>query len=170
MHTEKDVSSLSGSSVTAKFEFKYHNKTIYEENGPILFTHRWLSGPSIFNASLYRDNPKDPQGFSCYLTIKQQEITKRLLAYLGFHSNKLPQYFFSTKLTGKRGLDEAKVCWWGILTKELDDHCQSKKIPGLFFLGETINATGETWGFNLQRCRSTAFACSNYFNPQTSHL
>lgn len=164
MNTQKDVSSLSGSSVIAQFELKYKNTTIYKEYGPLLFTHRWISGPSVFNASLYRDSQKDSHLFSCKLTIKKQEITKKLLAYLWFHSNKLPEYFFSTELTWKRGFDEAKVCWWGILTKELDCYCQTKKIPGLFFLGETIDVTGETWWFNLQRCRSSAFACCEYFN------
>jgi predicted flavoprotein YhiN len=43
---------------------------------------------------------------------------------------------------------------------------ESKKCPGLFILWELIDITGETWGFNLQRCRTSAHQCVSYFNKK----
>ncbi|MCR5412186.1 MAG: NAD(P)/FAD-dependent oxidoreductase [Patescibacteria group bacterium] len=31
-------------------------------------------------------------------------------------------------------------------------------------MGEAVNITGETGGFNLQRCWTSAKCCSNYFS------
>jgi predicted flavoprotein YhiN len=41
-------------------------------------------------------------------------------------------------------LEEAKVCGGGIEISELDPSFQSLKIPGLFFIGESVNITGQT--------------------------
>ena len=51
--TKQDFSSLSGSSVIGDLSVIKWNNVIYAESGPILFTHWWISGPSVFNASLF---------------------------------------------------------------------------------------------------------------------
>ncbi|HJK70898.1 MAG TPA: NAD(P)/FAD-dependent oxidoreductase, partial [Methanocorpusculum sp.] len=35
--------------------------------------------------------------------------------------------------------------------------CESKISPGLFFIGEVLDIDGDTGGYNLQACFSTAF-------------
>ncbi|HCB51992.1 TPA: hypothetical protein DEP21_05540 [Patescibacteria group bacterium] len=43
---------------------------------------------------------------------------------------------------------------------ELKPNFESKKIPGLYILGELLDITGKTGGFNLQRCRTSARHCA----------
>jgi len=53
LETELDFSDLSWSSIAWKVEILDWNKTIYENQWNILFTHRWLSWPVIFNCSAW---------------------------------------------------------------------------------------------------------------------
>ena len=53
LETKEDFSSLSWSSITGNVELFDWNKKIYENQWNILFTHRWLSGPAIFNCSVW---------------------------------------------------------------------------------------------------------------------
>jgi len=53
LETKEDFSSLSWSSITWNIELFDWNKKIYENQWNILFTHRWLSGPAIFNCSAW---------------------------------------------------------------------------------------------------------------------
>ena len=53
LETEINFSDLSWSSITWKVEILDWNKTIYENKWNILFTHRWLSWPVIFNCSAW---------------------------------------------------------------------------------------------------------------------
>ena len=59
-----------------------------------------------------------------------------------------------------RPRSEAKVTVGGIPHNELKPNFESKKIPGLYFLGELIDITGKTGGFNLQRARTSAYNCA----------
>lgn len=58
-----------------------------------------------------------------------------------------------------RSRDEAKVMSGGILFEEVEDNFELKTVPGMFVLGEALNITGQTGGFNLQRCWTSAFHC-----------
>jgi predicted flavoprotein YhiN len=62
-----------------------------------------------------------------------------------------------------RPMTEAKVSVWWVLLKELDQHFQSKKIPWLYFIGESLDITGKTWWYNLQRARTSAYVCAKSF-------
>lgn len=53
-------------------------------------------------------------------------------------------------VTGTRDFYEAQVMSGGISTNEINvDTLMSKKLPGLFFCGEILDATGECGGYNL---------------------
>jgi len=163
--TEKDFSSLSGSSINWNLKIKKGNQIIYEQNGPILFTHRWLSGPAIFNASLFlRD--LEYSKYTIHINVSSKEITKRLLSYLWFNVNKLDNYQISTKLKTVRWLSEAKVCWWWVKTKNLTSEFECKSISGLYFIWECLDVTWKTWGFNLQRCRTSGAVCAKWLNAK----
>ncbi|MDR0860011.1 MAG: NAD(P)/FAD-dependent oxidoreductase [Candidatus Peribacteria bacterium] len=86
-------------------------------------------------------------------------MTKRFLAYLGFRLNLLTEYTFTTRITGTRGFEEAKVCSGGIQTQGLQENFEVKIQPGLFIIGECLDCTGKTGGFNLQRCRTSGAVC-----------
>ena len=166
--TSQNFSSLSGSSVVWKLDLIKWDKIIYEESWPILFTHRWISGPAVFNASLFMgENLKESKSkYKVRIFVSDKEITKRLLSFLWFHTNKLKEYIVSSDVVNIRLLDEAKVCWWWIKTENLNPNFECKDIPWLYFIGECVDATGKTWGFNLQRCRTSGAVCADWINKK----
>ena len=166
--TSQNFSSLSGSSVVWKLDLIKWDKIIYEESWPILFTHRWISGPAVFNASLFMgENLKESKSkYKVRIFVSDKEITKRLLSFLWFHTNKLKEYIVSSDVVNIRWLDEAKVCWWWIKTENLNPNFECKDIPWLYFIGECVDATGKTWGFNLQRCRTSGAVCADWINKK----
>ena len=170
--TEQNFSSLSGSSIIGKVKLLEWNKTIYEEIWPILFTHRWISGPIIFNASLFMR--ESINGWRIWYKIKiiisEKEITKRLLMFLWFRTNKLKEYIISSKIINARWLDEAKVCWWWIKTENLTPSFECKNVPWLYFIWECVDVTWKTWWFNLQRCRTSAAICAKWINNNIKKL
>ena len=162
--TSQNFSSLSGSSVIWKLNLIKWEKLIYEESWPILFTHRWISGPAVFNASLFmRDVWKK---YKVKLFISDKEITKRLLSFLWFRVNKLKEYIISSYVVNVRWLDEAKVCWWGVKTENLNSDFECRDIPWLYFIWECVDVTWKTWWFNLQRCRTSGAVCANWINKK----
>lgn len=166
--TSQDFSSLSGSSVIWKLNLMKWDKVVYEESWPILFTHRWISGPAVFNSSLFiRENLKESKSkYRVRIFVSDKEITKRLLSFLWFRSNKLKEYIISSDIINIRWLDEAKVCWWWVKTENLNDNFECKNIPWLYFIGECVDVTGKTWWFNLQRCWTSGAVCAEWINKK----
>ena len=64
-------------------------------------------------------------------------------------------------LTGLRGYKEAIITKGGVSVKEIDPGTmESKKIPGVYFVGEVLDLDAVTGGFNLQIAWSTACAAA----------
>lgn len=62
-------------------------------------------------------------------------------------------------LSGLRDYNEAIITKGGVKVKEIDPGTmESKKIPGLYFVGEVLDLDALTGGFNLQIAWSTAYA------------
>jgi len=51
IETKQNLSELSGSSIISEIKLFNNSKIIYQESWNLLFTHRWLSGPIIFNTT-----------------------------------------------------------------------------------------------------------------------
>ena len=52
---------------------------------------------------------------------------------------------------GTEGFDKAEVTAGGVDTDELSAKTmESRKVPGLFFIGEVVDVTGHLGGFNFQ--------------------
>ena len=63
---------------------------------------------------------------------------------------------------GTEGYAKAEVTAGGVDTAELDSQTmQSKKIPGLYFIGEVVDVTGWLGGYNLQWAWASAAAAGN---------
>ncbi len=59
------------------------------------------------------------------------------------------------------GFDKAEVTVGGIDTSELSSKSmESRKVPGLFFIGEVVDITGHLGGFNFQWAWSSAVAAA----------
>lgn len=164
--TVQNFSSLSWSSVIWELKLLKWENIIYKEKWPILFTHRWISGPCIFNSSLYIKDSFNEVKYWVKINISAKEITKRLLSFLWFHSNKLREYKISTEIVNVRWLDEAKVCWWWIKTENLNQNFECKNIPWLYFIWECVDVTWKTWWFNLQWCWTSAAICADGINKK----
>ncbi|QBG36136.1 NAD(P)/FAD-dependent oxidoreductase [Litorilituus sediminis] len=64
------------------------------------------------------------------------------------------------KPNGTEGYRTAEVTLGGVDTDELSSKTfESKKQPGLFFIGEVIDVTGWLGGYNFQFCWAAGFAC-----------
>ena len=166
LETKQDFSCLSWSSVIWDLSLIKWNEIIYKESWPILFTHRWISGPVIFNASLFMRESLNKADYKVRFTISSKEITKKLLTFLWFHTNKLKEYTISSNLVNTRWLDEAKVCWWWVKTENLNSNFECKYIPWLYFIWECLDVTWKTWWFNLQWCRTSAAVCAGAINKK----
>ena len=65
-------------------------------------------------------------------------------------------------LRGTGGFDEAVITRGGVDIKEIDPSTmESKKIKGLYFIGEVLDVDALTGGFNLQIAWTTAYAAGN---------
>jgi hypothetical protein len=63
---------------------------------------------------------------------------------------------------GTEGYAKAEVTAGGVDTAELDSQTmQSKKVPGLYFIGEVVDVTGWLGGYNLQWAWASAVAAAN---------
>ena len=67
---------------------------------------------------------------------------------------------WTIKPNGTEGYRTAEVTLGGVDTDELSSKTfESKKQPGLFFIGEVIDVTGWLGGYNFQFCWASGFAC-----------
>ena len=74
------------------------------------------------------------------------EIQKQRLKTIGFQINN-----WILTPSGTEGLRTAEVCIGGVSTEELSSKTmESKKEPGLYFIGETVDVTGWLGGYNFQ--------------------
>jgi len=63
--------------------------------------------------------------------------------------------------SGTFGLTKAEVCRGGVASDQLESQTlQSAKISGLYFIGETVDVTGELGGYNFQWAFSSAVVCA----------
>ena len=62
---------------------------------------------------------------------------------------------------GSEGWRKAEVTAGGVDTRELDSRSmESKRVPGLFFVGEVVDVTGWLGGYNFQWAWASAAACA----------
>lgn len=75
---------------------------------------------------------------------------------------RIEEYFtnFCIKPNGTEGYRKAEVTLGGVSTKELDAKTlESKKVAGLYFIGEVVDVTGWLGGYNFQWAWASGFAC-----------
>ena len=61
------------------------------------------------------------------------------------------------------GYAKAEVTLAGVDTNELSSKTmESKKVPGLYFIGEVVDVTGHLGGFNFQWAWASGFAAGQY--------
>ena len=67
---------------------------------------------------------------------------------------------FSLKFDSLDDIDRAIVTSGGVDVKDIDPKTmESKKVSGLYFIGEVLDLDGLTGGFNIQIANSTGYSC-----------
>jgi hypothetical protein len=67
------------------------------------------------------------------------------------------------KPAGTEGYSKAEVTLGGVDTDELSSKTmEAKKVPGLYFIGEVLDVTGQLGGYNLQWAWSSGYAAGQY--------
>ncbi len=70
---------------------------------------------------------------------------------------------WSVKPSGSEGYRTAEVTLGGVDTNELSSKTfESKKVPGLYFIGEVVDVTGHLGGFNFQWAWSSGWCAGQY--------
>lgn len=175
IETNEDFSMLTWNSIKSTITLNYHNKPIFQQTGDLLFTHRWLSWPGIFNITnalaefkiqkkiwinVIANEMKQSSwlsDFTITIVFNPTNAIKKITNH--FHGEQIAQF----TIKWLRSREEAKIMVGGIHMKEINPNMESKKVAWLYFIGEALDITGKTWGYNLQRCRTSAFACAKSF-------
>ena len=154
----------------------------FREN--ILFTHRGLSGPAILQISSYWQG-RDPITLDFLPGLQEgTEISPRSLPYLlpkrfaqqwcelyapAKPLSQCPRHevetfegrlrHFAITPNGTEGYEKAEVTMGGVDTAELSSKTmESRKVAGLYFIGEVVDVTGQLGGFNFQWAWASGFA------------
>jgi predicted Rossmann fold flavoprotein len=62
---------------------------------------------------------------------------------------------------GTEGYEKAEVTAGGVDTSELSSQTmEARRVPGLYFIGEAVDVTGQLGGFNFQWAWASGFAAS----------
>jgi predicted Rossmann fold flavoprotein len=166
--TREDLSEISGSTIFVNISLLDGEKEIYSEfDGSFLFTHFWVSGPMIYNAVVRLGEYLREQGISSEqealyvkdrITLKisfsETSMTKKVEKFFGLSPEDMERVLH---INDMRSWSEAKVTGGWVLVDELDKNFQSKIVPGLYMIGEVIDITGKTGGFNLQSAWSEGY-------------
>jgi predicted Rossmann fold flavoprotein len=165
---------------------KVADKVLQEE---MLFAHKGISGPAILSTSLYWKKgdisidflpnknilervQKSKKLVSSVIPLPKR-LSKALLAAISVTDKEcsklsktekerlktLHNYTFAP--AGNFGFSKAEVSRGGVLAEELTaNSLESKKVKGLYFIGEVVDVTGELGGYNFQWAFSSAYACA----------
>jgi len=156
--------------------------------GALLFAHKGISGPAVLDASLYWEKGKMEIDFLPDFSWKNIEGSKKNISSLLPMPKRVTKAFllqfrledkpyhqctlkerevlqtlssYSFAPAGTFGYTKAEVTKGGVATSEIDSSTMmSKKVEGLYFIGEVLDVTGRLGGYNFQWAFSSAYCCS----------
>lgn len=153
----QDVSSLTWSAVEVEVIVKYWKKILFENRGSMLFTHRWLSWPAVFDIGLFIGRELKNtllKDYELKIRFDLEKLNEKTIQFFDLSEKDFERKF---EITWFRPWELAKATWWWVKLSQLDNNLQSKKIPWLYFVGEACDVTGRTWWFNLQWAWSSGY-------------
>ncbi len=105
--------------------------------------------------------PKKFAQYFCRTWIEDKPINQYSSNELKTIEKKL--HTFSILPTGTEGFKKAEVTVGGVSTHELSSKTmESKKVPGLFFVGEVVDVTGWLGGYNFQWAWSSGYIAGSF--------
>jgi len=175
------------SGLSCYVHIKVGEKRVEEE---MLFAHKGISGPAVLSASLYWIKGEISIDFLPNKSIENilkssskkllssllplpKRLSKALLSALEVKDKpagkltkedmenlqKIHHYSFSP--AGNFGFSKAEVSRGGLLCDELEyATMETKKVKGLYFIGEVVDVTGELGGYNFQWAFASAYVAA----------
>lgn len=145
-------------------------KTVAEIRGNLLCNPGILRGSAVFDATRLCAR-QNLTGFRLTLdlfpvgNVSLQRLPREVAMSLkGMPAAKLRE--IPVPVLAVRPLKEAIVTVGGVALQEIDpETMQSRKVPGLYFAGETLDVDGPTGGFNLHAAFATARLAINSMAP-----
>jgi predicted Rossmann fold flavoprotein len=96
----------------------------------------------------------------CTLNFPSQRIKQYTPRQLADIAQKLNQWEIIP--TGTEGYKKAEVTAGGVSTNELSSQTmEAKRMPGLHFIGEVVDVTGQLGGYNFQWAWASGFAAGH---------
>jgi predicted Rossmann fold flavoprotein len=97
----------------------------------------------------------------CELYAASKPLKQFATAELREVAQKLHQ--MQIKPSGTEGFKKAEVTAGGIATAELSSRTmEAKRVPGLYFIGEVVDVTGQLGGYNFQWAWASGFAAGQF--------
>jgi len=174
------------SGLSCYVHIKVEDRVLKEE---MLFAHKGISGPAVLSASLYWKSGDISIDFLPDVKINElinsskkllsstmnlpKRLAKALLKTVDVEDKEckkittqererlkqLHDYSFSP--AGNFGFSKAEVSRGGVEANELEfTTLESKKVKGVYFIGEVADITGELGGYNFQWAFSSAYVCA----------
>src|SRR4030095_10259705 len=93
----------------------------------------------------------------CKLKMKSKRLNQYTPRELELIASQL--HDFQIIPSGNEGFKKAEVTVGGVSTDELSSQTmETRKVPGLYFIGEVVDVTGHLGGFNFQWAWASAYA------------
>ena len=182
----KDLSGVSADTIASNSEASFRENILFTHRGisgpAILQISSYLKENEELKLNLTPDNDLSelkeskekielktflkkffPERFAFVLTDYYLK-SKPLYQYNSKEVESIQSTLHNFKLTpvGDEGYEKAEVTLGGVDTNELSSKTMmSKKIDGLFFIGEVVDVTGWLGGYNFQWAWSSAFAAAS---------
>jgi predicted Rossmann fold flavoprotein len=147
----RSLRELSGVSLEADVSC---GRVSFREN--VLFTHHGLSGPAILQISSYW-KPGDA------IVVVPKQHPRRFVQKWRELYGETPLEEWRVIPSGTEGYAKAEVTLGGIDTTELSSKTmETRSVPGLYFVGEAVDVTGQLGGFNFQWAWASGFVAGQF--------
>jgi predicted Rossmann fold flavoprotein len=147
----RSLQELSGVSLDAEV---FCGRVSFREN--VLFTHRGLSGPAVLQISSYW-KPGDS------ITVEPKQHPRRFLQKWRELYGDAPLERWAVIPSGTEGYAKAEVTVGGVDTSKLSSKTmEASGVPGLYFVGEVVDVTGQLGGFNFQWAWASGFVAGQF--------
>jgi predicted Rossmann fold flavoprotein len=125
----------------------------------VLFTHRGISGPGVLQISSYW-KPGTDISFDFLPDNKDPKtLPRRFLQTWNSRYTLEELHNWRVIPSGTEGYEKAEVTAGGVDTRELSSRTmEARLVPGLYFIGEVVDVTGQLGGFNFQWAWASGFA------------
>lgn len=126
----------------------------FREN--VLFTHHGLSGPAVLQISSYWKP-------GAAIDVIPKQHPRRFVRKWRELYGETPLEKWEVTPSGTEGFAKAEVTLGGIDTNELSSKTmETRRVPGLYFVGEVVDVTGQLGGFNFQWAWASGFVAGQF--------